>query len=149
MRVFIYGQRWEEDNGKYIDLLLRKLQAEDIDYKIYEAFAQQMPQKISLSLCLSSHGELKEYNPDFIITLGGDGTILAATTIIQGLETPIVGINLGRMGFLASIEQERIETAIDQLMRKEYTTSSRSMIFLESEPKIFSTKNFALNDLQF
>lgn len=146
MRVFIYGQKWVEENGKYIDLLLNKLQAEEIDYKIYEPFAQQMPETISLSLCLSSHEELKEYRPDYFITLGGDGTILSATTIIQGLETPIVGINLGRMGFLASIEQERIEKAIDQLIRKEYTVSSRSMILLESEPKIFATQNVALND---
>lgn len=146
MKVFIYGQYWSEENISYVKLLLEKLEKENIDFKIYEPYAQLLPDNISLSHCLSSHEELKEYEPDYIITLGGDGTILSAVTIIQGLETPIMGINLGRLGFLASIEQERIEKAIDQLINKEYTLSSRSMLLMESEPKIFPTKNYALND---
>lgn len=147
MKVFIYGQNWKEENQKHIRILLNKLEREEIQYKIFEPFAQQIPDKISLSYCLSSHSELREYDPDYIITLGGDGTILSATTIIQDLETPVMGINLGRLGFLASIEQERIETAIDQLIAGKYKISSRSMIFLDSEPKLFNNKNFALNDL--
>ncbi len=146
MKTFIYGQKWIKDNEAYVKLLIDKLEKENISFKIYEPFAQLMPDRISLSHCLSSHEELKEYNPEFIITLGGDGTILSASTIIQGLETPIMGINLGRLGFLASIEQERIEMAIDQLLRKEYSISPRSMILMESEPKIFPSRNYALND---
>ncbi|MBT8230075.1 MAG: NAD kinase [Bacteroidia bacterium] len=147
MKVFIFGQYWKKEDQAYISLLLEKLERENINYKIYEPFAQQVPDKISLSYCLSSHSELKEYAPDYIITLGGDGTILSAITLIQDLETPIMGINLGRLGFLASIEQERIETAIDKLKGGEYWISSRSMILLDAEPKMFNKKNFALNDL--
>ncbi|NNE25582.1 MAG: NAD(+) kinase, partial [Saprospiraceae bacterium] len=146
MKVFIYGQSWKNQDKTYIDLLFQKLQKEDISYKIYEPFAQLMPEHISLSLCLSSHSELKEYNPDYIITLGGDGTILSAVTIIQDLETPIMGINLGRLGFLASIEQERIENAIDHLLSKDYTLSKRSMLSMQSDPPVFKEKSYALND---
>ena len=146
MKVFIYGQNFKGEDKTYIDLLFKKLEKEQISYKIYEPFAQLMPENISLSLCLSSHSELKEYNPDYIITLGGDGTILSAVTIIQDLETPIMGINLGRLGFLASIEQERIENAIDLLIAKEYTLSKRSMLSMQSDPQVFNEKSYALND---
>lgn len=83
---------------------------------------------------------------DFVIVLGGDGTILAATTLVRDANVPIVGINLGRLGFLASIEKTRIRGAITDLVKGKYYLDVRSLLFLESSLPLFGETPFALND---
>lgn len=146
MKVFIFGQKWIKEDQDHIQMLFDKLEKENIEYKIYTGFAEQTNTTYDGNQLIGTHNELKDYNPDYIITLGGDGTILSAVLIVRELETPIMGINLGRLGFLASIEQERIEKAIDQLIAKEYTISKRAMIRLNSSHSTFGEDNFALND---
>ena len=96
-----------------------------------------------------SYEDVKKIEGDFFITLGGDGTILQAVTLIRDTELPIVGINLGRMGFLASIEKTRIREAIFALQRGVYLLDERSLLQLESNIPIFEKNNFALNDCTF
>jgi NAD+ kinase len=95
---------------------------------------------------ISSHTELDQASVDFVMTLGGDGTILEATTMIRHLGVPVVGVNLGRLGFLASVEERHISLSFDQLEQNQYTIEPRTMIYLESSPSIFNKTNFALND---
>ncbi|RMF03288.1 MAG: NAD kinase, partial [Bacteroidetes bacterium] len=83
---------------------------------------------------------------DFFITLGGDGTILEAITHIRDSHTPVVGINLGRLGFLATIEKQRIRITLDMLRRGMYEIEERSMVYLESNLPLFNDVPFALND---
>ncbi len=83
---------------------------------------------------------------DCMITLGGDGTILGAVTLIGSLQLPILGINLGRLGFLSSVESHMIDDAVDKLVSGHYRIESRSMLFLQSEPDLFANTPFALND---
>ena len=83
---------------------------------------------------------------DYVITLGGDGTILQAISLIGSATTPIVGINLGRLGFLASIDSEHLSNAIDALIGGNYKIQQRSMLHLESNMAVFDEAPFALND---
>ena len=147
MKVFLYGQKWKKEDDSHIKLLLAKLDKENIEYKFFKKLQAEATIQIGEDNVLSTHEELKGYAPELIITLGGDGTILAAVTMIRELEIPIMGINLGRLGFLASIEQQRIETAIDLYLKGEYAISKRAMIELISNPHIFGDKNYALNEL--
>ncbi|MBT8232754.1 MAG: NAD kinase [Saprospiraceae bacterium] len=146
MKAFIFGQKWKEVDTPFVNRLLNKLEAADIDFKVFQNYADQLPQ-LSLDYeCLSTHDELKDYSPEVIITLGGDGTILSAVPLIRELEIPIMGLNLGRLGFLASIEQERIDQAIDNFVAGNYTVIKRAMIKMISNPQVFANDNFALND---
>ncbi len=145
MKAFVYGQKWKEKDDKYIRLLLAKLDKEGVIYKLSRQIAEEAPDDIR-SEVLEDHLSLKEFQPDLIIALGGDGTILAAVTQIQGLETPILGINLGRLGFLASIEQQRIEHAVDLYLKGRYRISERLMLSLDSDPSTFGDQNYGLND---
>lgn len=95
---------------------------------------------------ISSHEDLVAVKVDFVMTLGGDGTILDATTMIRDLGIPILGVNLGRLGFLASVEEKYISVSFDQLEQNQYVIEQRTMIYLESSPAIFDKTNFALND---
>ena len=145
MKALIYGQKWKEENDTYIQILLNKLDKEDVEYAFSENMALEAPRPYN-QLVIKTQDELAQFAPDVIITLGGDGTILSAVTLIRELEIPILGINLGRLGFLASIEQQRIEEAINLFLAKKYTISERAMLELISDPKSFGSENYALND---
>ena len=93
---------------------------------------------------VSNHDYLRE--SDYIITLGGDGTILQAISLVGAAQTPIVGINLGRLGFLASIDMKDLNRAIDALIAGHIKINKRSMLQLESNDALFGDAPFALND---
>ena len=84
-----------------------------------------------------------------LISIGGDGTILRAITYVRDLSIPIVGINTGRLGFLATIQTNQIESAIDQIIDGEFKISERTLLCVETQPAnsdLIET-NFALNEI--
>ena len=84
---------------------------------------------------------------DFVISMGGDGTILDAATIVRDSGVPILGINIGRLGFLSTIGKERLDTAITALEKGTYVVDRRSLLHLDSKPgPIFGDLDFALNE---
>ena len=84
---------------------------------------------------------------DLFLTLGGDGTLLDMVTVIRDSCIPVIGINFGRLGFLASINKSDIAAAIHAVVNKEFTLDSRELLSLESEQDVFGKDNFALNDI--
>ena len=85
-------------------------------------------------------------NIDVVISMGGDGTMLRAVTLIADRQIPLLGINLGRLGFLASIEKKFIGQAITQLLKGMYHIEDRTMMYLETTAELFGNARFALND---
>lgn len=150
MKAFIYGQKYKSEHKEHIQLLFKKLEAVNIEYEVYEPFFDQLKTESDIPSdnigSIKDHDALTKYSPDVVITLGGDGTILSAMTLIRELETPIMGLNLGRLGFLASIEQERISEAIDLYVKGKFTVGERAMLALNSTPDVFKDVNYALND---
>ena len=92
--------------------------------------------------------ELNE-NVDFLISIGGDGSMLKAVTIVKDSNIPILGINTGRLGFLTSLGKESIELGLNQLLKSEFRISKRCLL------KVYSNKlgenffgfNYALNEV--
>lgn len=85
-------------------------------------------------------------NIDFLICFGGDGTILNAATIVKNRDIPIVGINTGRLGFLATISKHELSTLIDNLTNKKYRLSKRALLYINAE-KTDLEAPFALNEI--
>lgn len=83
---------------------------------------------------------------DFVISLGGDGTLLEAVSMVGSSETPILGINTGRLGFLATTPKDQIEQALKDLFAKNYKIDARSLIKMECNKPIFQNNDFALNE---
>ncbi|MTI41297.1 NAD kinase [Fulvivirga lutimaris] len=83
---------------------------------------------------------------DALITLGGDGTLLDAVTHVGNKNVPLLGINTGRLGFLATTSKENIEDSLTELFEKNYKFDERSLIELKTDDKLFNGYNFALND---
>ncbi len=84
---------------------------------------------------------------DFIMSLGGDGTMLDTVTYSGSDEVPIVGINVGRLGFLATTRKDGISKAISDLVAGNFRVGSRSLIHVDSENDLFKPFNFGLNEL--
>lgn len=83
---------------------------------------------------------------DFLISIGGDGTLLDAVSLIGAREIPILGLNTGRLGFLATVATDRISEAVENLASGNYQIESRALISLQSSRKLFNGVNFALNE---
>ncbi|WPR75347.1 NAD kinase [Algoriphagus sp. NG3] len=83
---------------------------------------------------------------DFVISIGGDGTLLDAVCLVGELEIPILGLNTGRLGFLATVATEKISEAISELATGNYQIESRTLISLHSHKKLFNGLNFGLNE---
>ncbi|MDB4920557.1 NAD kinase [Mucilaginibacter sp.] len=84
---------------------------------------------------------------DLFLTLGGDGTLLDMVTVICNSGIPVIGINFGRLGFLASINKNDIDAAIYAVVNKQFSLDSRELLRIDSEKEIFGKNNFALNDI--
>lgn len=84
---------------------------------------------------------------DVFITLGGDGTLLDMVSVIRDSGVPVMGINFGRLGFLASVNKNDIAAAIHAVINNDYTLDGRGLLSIESEMNVFGADNFALNDI--
>lgn len=149
MHVLIYSQRFKTADKPYIETVLNKLKQENITFGFYAPYHTMLIKKYPeyADYETKNDGDKVEKDDfDFVFSLGGDGTILNAVTLVQEAEIPICGINLGRLGFMATIEKTRIEDAIDKLLSKEYRVEPRSMLSLDSNKSLFKGLHFALND---
>jgi NAD+ kinase len=84
---------------------------------------------------------------DFLISIGGDGTFLESMLYLKSSSIPVIGLNSGRMGFLANIGKEEISKALDAIFNNDYRIEYRSLIRVESDIDMFAGYNFALNEV--
>lgn len=143
MRVSIYGKKYKEEHEEYLNSLLTKLRNLDSEIYMFEDYADQTNNKYPT---FKTHDDLKKINSDLMVTMGGDGTILGASILIRDLGLPILGINLGRLGFLANTDKNKIGLAIDSWVKGDYRIDERKMLGLKSSIPIFGENTFALND---
>lgn len=83
---------------------------------------------------------------DFMVSVGGDGTLLETVTYVRNTQIPILGVNTGRLGFLATVSQDNISEAIDAIYQNNFHYDYRSLIALDSQAKLPDNLNFALNE---
>jgi NAD+ kinase len=93
--------------------------------------------------------ELDFYAPDFMISFGGDGTILDTVLLTKDSSIPVLGVNLGRLGFLANTSMSSFFEIFDKLERGAYKIEDRMLLEVNSNIPIFINENIALNDLAF
>ncbi len=84
---------------------------------------------------------------DLVISVGGDGTFIKTVGFIRDSGVPILGINTGRLGFLANIRRDQIEESMELILQKKYVYEKRSLLSVETKDKIFGEDNFALNEV--
>jgi len=150
MQIVVYGRIGKEKDFPIIQSFFDILAEEGINAYVNKTYLESLQGNITFKNdvgVFESYLDFKTRKFDYLITLGGDGTILNAVTAIRDSGVPILGINLGRLGFLASIEKSKIKEAIQLLKNGRYSISHRTLLHLESNYPIFDDMPFALNDI--
>lgn len=147
MTIALHGRNFKPEAQPYISQMLKEFQQRGAEMLISKTFAEFLqPLELFPSDCMvyESHEELGK--PDFFLSFGGDGTLLEAVTHVAENETPIVGINTGRLGFLANTSPDELNSMIDGLYKGYYTFDDRMLISVVSDQDIFEGINFGLNE---
>ena len=149
MRIAIYGRDFNDSVLPFIQEVFDALEVNHVEISVYLKFYNFVKDKVSLPgniHTFSTHRQLLG-KADVLLSLGGDGTILDTLSLVRDSEIPVIGINFGRLGFLASINKGEIKNAIKALVNKEYSLDKRSILNLDSKNNLFTDENFALNDI--
>jgi len=149
MRVAIYGRKVSKYSAEYFTEMLKCLEDFGWEAVLEEDLKALLVSKIGISekyQTFKSHLDFKS-GIDLTISMGGDGTFLKTVSYIQDSGVPIMGINMGRLGFLANISKEQIHHTLTQVKEKQFEFQKRSLLRVFTEEDIFGKDNFALNEL--
>lgn len=147
MRIGIHGKDFRDKSQRFIEKVLDYLQRSRTEIWVSDRFLKQIKSSRIQALKLKTFDHTDNLrNLDFFFSLGGDGTLLESVTYVGKSEVPILGINTGRLGFLATISREETEKALGKLFKGDYQIDSRAVLKLISSPPLFGNLNFALND---
>ncbi len=150
MKTAIYGRTFSRGFEQSISALLDYLQKQGKEIDMYQPFRDFLKAegilKTEPNRLFNSHQDLVG-NADIMLSLGGDGTFLEAVSIVQDYGIPIVGINTGRLGFLADIPSDRIEISLSAIFNGEYTVENRSLVKLDLLGSKLEGFNCALNEV--
>jgi NAD+ kinase len=149
MKVAIYGRVFKKENAGFIQQLFDCLHQKDIAFITEEVFLAQCVNsgiKPRLTNTFTNQHELMSNEIDYMIVLGGDGTILDTMVYMYHKPIPILGINTGRLGFLAGDTSNDVTKTIDNLLRGHFSIDYRSVLQLESSIPLFDGVKYALND---
>ena len=148
MKAAIYSRIMEDNQQKEVQLFFDALSKQKIEPVIFQEFFDQIKEKIKLSPDATTFS-LSDHLTDeieCIVSLGGDGTLLDTVTLVRDKNIPIMGINFGRLGFLASIGREDVETAVKAIANRTYIVDKRTLLHLDANFPLFGNVPYALNE---
>lgn len=151
MKIAVFGQYYQNNTHSIVEKVVAFLEQNNIEICFYKIFYDKLIEnEVSLSeySTFDSHECLKD-NFDYLISIGGDGTILRAATFVRNYNLPIIGINAGRLGFLATIQEENIEKLLTRVVANDFSISKRTLVSLHAHPENIDLEdiNFALNEI--
>jgi NAD+ kinase len=148
MRIAIYSRGIENNQLQDIELLLKELVKHGAEPVFYQDFFNQFYSAVDLGGSYSTFNSSDDMDSsiDCLISLGGDGTLLDTVTLVKDTGIPVLGINYGRLGFLANIGKEEINSAIEALVDRKYVLDKRTLLHLDSNTSLFEEMPYALNE---
>ena len=145
--IALFGKTLAPENGDYMRQLFKELTDHQVGILVYRPFAEIVnafiPNGVKYDV-FCSHDDLKA---DLLFSIGGDGTILDTVPFVLDSGIPVVGINMGRLGFLSSISKTEMAMAVDSVLTNNYTVEQRALLELVSPEKVFDDVKYALNEL--
>ncbi len=148
MTIAIYARNTKDNFPDYLERLLKMASAENFSVIVYEPYLQYLSAEFhkQFDTPVFSSSEQLIAKADFVISLGGDGTMLETLELVRKSGIPVLGVNTGRLGFLATVYKEDFEKAITLLIQEKYTLDKRELIELDKSITCFSDVNYALNE---
>lgn len=148
MKVAVYGQAFKTESLQYIVNLIGLLSEKKCEVSVVKSVYKLIRNELGKDYRTFSKTESIAKDTDFMISVGGDGTMLRAAGIIQGLNIPVIGINTGRMGFLANIHKAEMEEALELLKTQKFKLDKRSLLAVYvNEGEEQKSLGFALNEI--
>jgi len=149
MKIAIYSRNIEQEQETHLKVLLQELKLHKAELLIYRNLAQGRLQHLLSGFeyeVFEQHEDLNQ-SVDCFISLGGDGTMLDGATFIREKGIPLLGINFGRLGFLATIGKEEMRQAVDALFNRTFHIDQRCLLHVDSNVPLFADAPFAMNEL--
>ncbi|MEY3425186.1 MAG: hypothetical protein RL679_544 [Bacteroidota bacterium] len=151
MNVAIYGPKITKENNVYFKEVLDTLAAFGWNPILEKNLKSQMVKKMNVSNKMdefSSHSDFHK-GIDLAMSIGGDGTFIKSVGFVRDSGVPILGVNTGRLGFLATISKDQIHSTMEQVKQKKFEHQKRSLLRIDTEENLFGEDNFALNEVTF
>ena len=148
MKIAIYSRGLEENQHKEINSLINELVQHDVEPVFYQDFFNKFYSAVDLKSKYSTFNSSDDLDDtiDCMISLGGDGTLLDTVTLVRDKGTPVLGINYGRLGFLANIGKGDLKTAIEALVSRTYVIDKRTLIHVDANVPLFGDVPYGLNE---
>jgi NAD+ kinase len=151
MKVAIYGQYYQNSTEPIIKDIFVFFNINKVEMVIEADFLKLLYEKKIVEKEYKTFSSYIELDSSFemLISIGGDGTMLRAATLVRDSGIPLLGVNAGRLGFLASVQKENIANFLQYVIEKKYTISSRSLLSLQCIPENddILDLNFAMNEI--
>src|SRR3984957_11717451 len=148
MNVAIYSRVIEYEQQSGVQRLFDELIRQHLQPVIHQPFLEKIGSAFVLPSDIGSFRESADLDDsiEFLISLGGDGTLLDTVSLVRDKNIPVVGINFGRLGFLASIGKEALTTAVTALANRTFVVDKRSLIHLDANLPLFGDVPYGLNE---
>jgi len=148
MNIAIYGRQFNQDALPFVQEVFDNLAQHGAEIYVHQQLNEHITDKIkTVKYHVLKDVEKVKGMIDVFITLGGDGTMLDMVNVIRDTGIPVIGINFGRLGFLATINKSDISAAIFAVVNNQYSLDSRELMCIESDNNVFGNDKFALNDI--
>ena len=149
MRIALYGRLVKDADKVFYQRIFRFLQERKVELFVFEHFLSAL-QEASIEMkgvnTFRSNQDLQDSQIDLLFSLGGDGTLLDTLALVRDSGIPVLGINAGRLGFLAGVGREDLEQALTEVLNGQYSLDKRALIEFDSDQTYFGDQPFALNE---
>jgi NAD+ kinase len=151
MNIAIYGRKPTKQHLGDFQEIINLLHSFGWNIILEKELKQQLVDKIGLSPKIEEFTTHRDFHKgiDLTISIGGDGTFIKTVSFIRDSGVPVLGINTGRLGFLANISRDQVEYTLNQVRQKKYEFQKRSLLRIKTEENLFGDDNFALNEVTF
>lgn len=148
MKVGVFGSEYQQEKQNIIKRLFEKLHLQEaevyVDVDFYKFLTDAFDFEPAVAGLLMNDDM---FDLDVVLSVGGDGTFLRTAARVNRQNIPILGINMGRLGFLADVSSNEIEDTLDEIFKNYYRVEERTLLRLHTEEKAYRGYNYALNEI--
>jgi NAD+ kinase len=148
MTIAVYARSTKDNHSVYIEQIYTYLKSEGVDLIIYEPYSHYLKSHDNFGFNVNTFSTSEELisKAFYVISLGGDGTLLETLEFVKKSGIPVLGVNTGRLGFLAAVNKDDLQKALQQLLKEKFTLDKRELIELTGCKGGFNGVNYALNE---
>ena len=147
MKIIIFGKKFQKEIIKYTMDLVAALKKAEVEIVLEEDFCDFLAGSNCDVSFVSEVIKDDSFSADFAFVIGGDGTFIRSAAKIGKKNIPILGINAGRLGFLADVSGDEIFPAVEEILNGKYVIEERALLKLHTDKKSYSDFNYALNEI--